>query len=68
MQNTFYYPGTENTWNEEGILPDFVIDVPKEIRERIDGFLLGAAPDLASQLTIDAALAEAFRILGENNK
>jgi carboxyl-terminal processing protease len=68
VEDTFYYPGTDKTWNEEGILPDHVIEAPEERREEIDKFLWSAGLDLSAQRKIDKALDKAFRVLGENDK
>ncbi|MBN2243195.1 MAG: hypothetical protein JW793_10935 [Acidobacteria bacterium] len=68
VERTYYYPGTEITWDGEGVHPDIPIHVSEKDRERIDEFLAAAVLDLEAQIAADAALAEALLILGEEKK
>jgi carboxyl-terminal processing protease len=68
VTTTYFYPGTERTWNGEGISPDISVESTKEERERVEGFLSRTVPDLNSQVQEDPALATAILVLGGNEK
>jgi len=68
VETRYYYPGTDRTWNGEGISPDIAVEVPDEKQEGINTFLSSTILDIDRQLETDAVLAEAMRVLREKKK
>lgn len=65
LDRTFYYPGTDATWDGAGIEPHVAIAVGEEERNAIDAFLETEDVVLSDHLAIDTALARALDILKE---
>lgn len=61
----YFYPGTRDTWNGEGIQPSTAIALDDESRKRLEPFL--ASPDLRleQQVSVDRALQAARQHLEE---
>lgn len=64
-QDIFYYPGTRDSWNGEGIDPDLTIEVSDEMQAKISEVLRTPVIDLEAQLALDPVLRQGFRALEE---
>lgn len=63
VNRTYFYPGTQTSWNEAGIAPDFVIPIgAAELRE-VAGFLDAVPLRLEEQMKHDSALRRAVGVL-----
>ena len=61
----YFYPGTRDTWNGEGIQPSVEIEMDDESRERLEPFLASPVLRLDQQLPVDRALQTAKQHLEE---
>jgi carboxyl-terminal processing protease len=67
IERTYFYPGTRESWDGIGVLPDVIVDLPADQADRVNAFLdddglpsLGSGP-------IDVVLAKAFELLEERH-
>jgi C-terminal peptidase prc len=68
VEYTFYYPGTENTWDGVGISPDIQVEISEGDRKQVYAFLSETIPDLEAQVKIDPVLNKALSFLGDNGQ
>jgi carboxyl-terminal processing protease len=68
VERRYFYPGTDNTWDGEGITPDIQIEVPEDKQAIISNFLSGTILDLEKEMDADMALRQALHILAEKKK
>lgn len=65
VQTRYFYPGTERTWNGEGISPDIKVAISEEEQSALEDILFQPILGFDQQLKTDKAMQEALRILGE---
>jgi carboxyl-terminal processing protease len=65
VQTRYFFPGTERTWNGEGISPDIEVTISEEEQSALEDIFSQPILSFDQQLKIDKALREALRILGE---
>jgi carboxyl-terminal processing protease len=68
VQTRYFYPGTERTWNGEGISPDIEVNIGEEEQSVLEKIISRPVLDFDQQLKADKALREALLILGEKSE
>jgi C-terminal processing protease CtpA/Prc len=68
IHTRYFFPGTDRTWDGEGIPPDVPAQIAEENGLALEHYFANPVPDIEEQLKVDAVLRQALHILLENSK